>query len=276
MSSEVTNRDHIREGTSPTVPILEEQRTTSPLSSPPDNDEDASMLFDDNNHTQDEPGPSGFNMKSPEEIRPLPKAPQRKNAKPRNAKKTKILTDTPNIKEIEDEFAARQRKKSAESVKRNLSLGKNSLNPVAVTQKHKKITHESSDSSLNVSIHSSGSSEDITDIEDQIDIDIEETSFAQGVIEKNSYVLVQFDLGKSVRYYVGLVDEVLEENLLSVNFMRRKKPGYFFVYPEVPDQSYVPLADAIRLPPPIVTGGTARMHRKLSFPVNFEKYPTVM
>lgn len=225
------------------------------------------------------PGLSGFH-KTPEDIRPLPKAPPRKKQTcGRKSVKTKILTDTPNMKEINDDFINRllKNKKKVNQVKRNIS----SDNATNACKKQKKVEKkkpeiisedESESASDNVSI---ATSDEITDVEDQIENEIEEENFFQGVINVDDYVLVQFRSNKSVKHYVGKVLEIVEGGECRINFMRRKIPAYHFVYPDVPDESYVPLTDMIKLPPPCFVGGTARAERKLAFSVKFNKYDNV-
>lgn len=88
-------------------------------------------------------------------------------------------------------------------------------------------------------------------------------------------MLVRFETKKTSKHYVGKVLETTRQTEYLVNFLRRKKPGYHFVYRDVPDRSLVPIEDAIKLPPPNFVGGTARATRKLAFCVNFQKYDNV-
>lgn len=225
------------------------------------------------------PDHSGFH-KTPEDIRPLPKAPPRKKQTcGRKAVKTKILTDTPNIKEINDDYIKRllKNKKKINKVKRNIS----SDNDTNVCKKQKQVEKkkpeiisddESESASDKISIPTS---DEVTDIEDQIEHEIEEENFSQGIINVDDYVLVQFRSKKTVKHYVGKVLEILEGGECRINFMRRKVPAYHFVYPDVPDESCVPLENVIKLPPPCFVGGTARAERKITFSVKFNKYDNV-
>lgn len=220
--------------------------------------------------------------KTPEDIRPLAKAPPRKRRQMGERKRvtTKILTDTPNMIEIKEDFMKREAKQKIKSrvnqVKKNLSIEKviKTCKKVRLAKKKKEIFEDESDSVSDDVL--STSSEEITDIEDQMDNEFEEQNFCQGVTHVNDYVLVSFRSKKTVRHYVGQVIEIdtgTEE--CRINFMRRKGLSYHFIYPDVTDESYVPIMDTIKLPPPCFVGGTVRSERKLSFSVNFSKYENV-
>ncbi|KAK4876576.1 hypothetical protein RN001_009082 [Aquatica leii] len=115
------------------------------------------------------------------------------------------------------------------------------------------------------------SSKELTDIEDQMRNEMEKDNFVKCVINVNDYVLVRFTTDKTIiKHFVRRVLEMVENNEYFVNFMRRRKPAYHFVYPDVPDQSIVSLENMIKLPPPSYVGGTARASRKLTFSVKFE------
>ncbi|KAG5881616.1 hypothetical protein JTB14_024086 [Gonioctena quinquepunctata] len=108
-----------------------------------------------------------------------------------------------------------------------------------------------------------GSSE-ITDIETKFTEDLAEESFANGLVAKDHFILVEFFTKKSHKYYVGQVRDIEQNGDYLLNFMRRTQPGYHFVFPAVGNVSMVPH--------PCSVGGTARVNRKLSFPINFTKF----
>lgn len=119
------------------------------------------------------------------------------------------------------------------------------------------------------------SSEELTDIEQQIENEIEEENFLSGIIKENDYVLVKFTTKKTVKHYVGQVLQKLDSGEYYVNFMRRKMPECYFVFPENPDQSHVSSEDVIKLPAPNLVGGTERATKKLCFAINFDKYDNI-
>ncbi|KAB0803180.1 hypothetical protein PPYR_00150 [Photinus pyralis] len=194
-------------------------------------------------------------VKSPEEIRPFPLAPPRKTISSRKPTKTKILTDTPNMNEIKLYHEKKNKERNSEGCKRNLNIQKKSRAGPSKQIKLKNIEEETDTDSVIMS----SSSEDCTDIEECIENEKPEDNFIAGPISVGDYVLVL---------------EVHDEGYL-INFMRRKKPNYHFVYPDVPDQSIASESETIKLPPPAFVGGTARASRKLKFPINFDKFDNV-
>ncbi|XP_031329163.1 uncharacterized protein LOC116168884 [Photinus pyralis] len=209
-------------------------------------------------------------VKSPEEIRPFPLAPPRKTVSSRKPTKTKILTDTPNMNEIKLYHEKKNKERNSEGCKRNLNIQKKSRAGPSKQIKLKNIEEETDTDSVIMS----SSSEDCTDIEECIENEKTEDNFIAGPISVGDYVLVRFATKKIVRHYAGKVLEVHDEGYL-INFMRRKKPNYHFVYPDVPDQSIASESETIKLPPPAFVGGTARASRKLKFPINFDKFDNV-
>ncbi|KAK4880991.1 hypothetical protein RN001_004310 [Aquatica leii] len=139
-----------------------------------------------------------------------------------------------------------------------------------VKQKKEKAVEDESDSD-NLAFYSSSSSE-ITDIEEEIEKKREEEDFVISMINVNDYVLVRFVTKKTERHYVGKILGKVEGGEYLINFVRRKKSGYHFVFPDVEDQSMVSEDDIRKLPPPSFVGETARSKRKLVFSINFDKH----
>ncbi|KAK4885564.1 hypothetical protein RN001_001835 [Aquatica leii] len=248
--------------------------------------EATTSAFSDGHHTPEPiaetpeeirvPGPSRP-YKTPEEIRALPQAPPRKRQKTgRKPAKKKILTDTPNIAEIKSEYEKRQEQKNTaakKNAKKNLTTDEILIGTInmkeIVKQKKEKAVEDESDLD-NLAFYSSSSSE-ITDIEEQIEKEREE-DFVIGMINVNDYVLVRFVTKKIERHYVGKILEKVEGGEYLINFMRRKKPGYHFVFADVEDQSMVSEDDIRKLPPPSFVSGTARSKKRLVFPIHFDKH----
>lgn len=235
---------------------------------------DATKPVDEERTSEYIPGPS-CSYKTPEEIKPLPQAPPRKQQIGRKPVRTKILTDTPNMEEIKNEHEKRDEQRNKKKFKKNLTDGESTeianMNKLVKKKKQKTIEEESeSDTPL----FDQSSSDEITDIEDQIENETIDEHFVTGMVNINDYVLVRFRTNKTSRHYVGKVLEKTDAEYM-INFMRRKKPGYHFVYPDVVDQSLVPEEDVMKLPPPSFVGGTARSTRKLAFPVKFQAFDNV-
>lgn len=208
-------------------------------------------------------------LKTPEELRPFPKSlPRKVKTTKRKQVKAKILTHTPNMQEIKEDYKKRKVKIDNKKVKKNVF--EKEIKKLPNKKKRIEPTKSDSDSDSVVSSRSS----DITDIEDQIREELEDVSFAQGCIEINDFILVKFPTKKSIKYYIAKVLEIHSDEYF-VSFLRRKSPGYFFVFPDVPDTSMVAGMDAMKLPAPYDVGGTVRVQRKLRFPVNFSKYENI-
>lgn len=213
-------------------------------------------------------------IKTPEEIKPFPKAPPRKKqGTGRKPIKTKILTDTPNMEEIKQEHEKRLERKNRKTVKRNIA-GVNSVPQKKIPAKKRRQTIiEESETDSDISMTTS--SEELTDIDQQIENEIEEENFLSGIINENDYVLVKFSTKKTVKHYVGQVVQKLDNGEYYVNFMRRKMPESYFLFPENSDQSLVSSEDVIKLPAPNLVGGTERATKKLYFVINFDKYDNI-
>lgn len=96
-----------------------------------------------------------------------------------------------------------------------------------------------------------------------------------GTVTKHDFVLVKFVTKKTQKYYVGQVLDIEASGEYYVNFMRRKPPGYFFIFPDVQDASQVSADDTIKLPAPCTVEGDAKVHRMFKFPISFEKIVNV-
>ncbi|KAJ4427003.1 hypothetical protein ANN_26802 [Periplaneta americana] len=117
------------------------------------------------------------------------------SARGRKRARTRIITDTPEKKYIEEE-TGRKKSKSAP-----------------------KSTNTSSVKSLNFEQieYIDSSDDDLFEVENEEDFDFNSEDF-----EKNDFVLVKFEGEKSVVHCVGRVEEVERDGDLIVNFMKRK------------------------------------------------------
>lgn len=125
---------------------------------------------------------------------------------------------------------------------------------------------EQSNDSFNFS-----SSDELIDIEEQIEKENAEESFMNQEVCKDDYILVRFSTKKTFRHYVAKVINI-NGNDYDLLCMRLKPPGYTFIFPDVADECCAPRDALVKLPNPSFTGGTARAHRALSFPVDFSEY----
>lgn len=73
-------------------------------------------------------------------------------------------------------------------------------------------------------------------------------------------------------HYIGSVMKVNEEDL-TVNFLKRSDPfSSHFIYPEKPDIVTVSRDDVIKVPHPMISGGTERVALKMKFNFNISDY----
>lgn len=88
-----------------------------------------------------------------------------------------------------------------------------------------------------------------------------------GTPKKNDFVLVCFNTKKTTKYYVGLVQEVVDNDQFLVKYMRKKKEK-IFVFPQVDDISLVSHEDiaAVLEKPDITSRGI------YTFNYNFDAY----
>ncbi|KAG5887280.1 hypothetical protein JTB14_030458 [Gonioctena quinquepunctata] len=100
-----------------------------------------------------------------------------------------------------------------------------------------------------------------------------EGSFSNGIVAKDDLILVKFFTKKSHKYYVGQVRDIEQNGDYLVNVVRNPVT-ISFSQPLKMFQWY-PADDAVKLPHPCSVGGTARVNRKLSFPINFTKFDNV-
>lgn len=215
----------------------------------------------------------GETKRTPEQIRPFPKAPSRKKISGRRPAKTRILTDTPTKQEIEAEHANRLEKKLLQVQKKISFKSENRKTKKEPVKKLKRrsITYEEITSDDNVSISSCTSSSNNDTLKNEI-----EDESANG-ISKYDYVIVRFNTKKTTRHYVGQIIDIPNRTIdqFYVNFMRQKKPGNRFVFPNVPDEGYADTSSVKKLPYPKLSGGTARMDRMLTFSINLNKYENI-
>lgn len=85
------------------------------------------------------------------------------------------------------------------------------------------------------------------------------------------FVLVEFKAKKPI-YFLGKV--ITEKNLtneLEIRFLRRSlKDDQHFIFPVLPDESFIPISDIkMILPPPLSLGTTKRLQCTYKFELNF-------
>jgi transposase-like protein len=216
---------------------------------------------------------------TPEMIRPFPKAASRKKtSRGRQPGKTRILTDTPEKKEIEEQKKMKNKRHSTLPKQLYHDRKKKKSNP----KKRNKVK----------TVDTSSSEDDqITFLSDEEEDDMSMEGLIQGVLEeemnialqdniecveikKDDYVLVKLAGKKKILYYVakvinkvGVVYEIQYLVKTGENtFISRDKTIYGIDEEEI----------ICKLPTPLTTGSSERLKQSLKFPVNFTAYDMPM
>lgn len=217
---------------------------------------------------------------SPFDLRPLPKACMRKTANKRKKGASKILTDTPVKKLIEEEYEKKEEKKMKQKNAAIIRAKKNLEKTIKLTQKNDKIEvprHVSKQKKQNYVSESSSESENMSICSDTEYSDEEFTSQNadnfENEVKVGKYVLVKFLTKKSVVHFVGLVTEKSDDNVL-VRFMRQKPDQNVFIFPDINDESLVNVEDIVMsLPDPTVSQESSRLSvSQISFDVSFANF----
>lgn len=203
-----------------------------------------------------EPSTSGNMHLSPEFIRPFPKAKPRKFGS-RGGKRPgrcRILTDTPEKQEIEEQEAIKNRKnevKKKPNVKR-------------------KLREKSSSSSSQEEVLESDDS--LEDVEWGLREESEKEEELDTNLKENDYVLVKLCSKKTCRFYVAKIIEHSDGKCQTAVKYLKKKAGNKFICDD--ETVYdIQLSDVVlKLPAPYTVGGTERRNRELQFSVDFSTY----
>lgn len=192
-------------------------------------------------------------FKSPEEFRGFPKAEARKSKNMRRKGKSIIATDTPEKDAIEERSMARTNKVSK----------KDKAQVSKIEKVKKQVFEKDSESSEEEPVLDSSSGDDCFV---RIDPDGFEDLHRSPI--EDDFVLVEFT-GKTEKrkvYFIGKVPTKIESSQeYEITFLKNQKWGTNkFVYPDIADESVVPISDIkLIMPPPNLCGHTS--HQKASF-----------
>lgn len=215
---------------------------------------------------------------TPELIRPFPKAAERKKTRRgRQPGKTRILTDTPEKREVEEQKKKKQG--SRPIIRKQLYSGTKSNKRNPRKKKQVSITDTSS-SEDEQQMTLSDEDDDMTMQGLTSDMMIEEMDIALendiecGDIKEEDFVLVKLAGKKKILHYVAKVVKKIDfvyEILYLVKtgtntFILRNETVY-----EIEEEEII-----CKLPPPIATGSSARQKNSLKFPVNFNAFDMPM
>lgn len=210
---------------------------------------------------------------TPESVRPYPKAgPRKLTGNARKKGKTRILTDTPEKKLIELAEQEKQRKnkvkqdKQEKKVLKNIDKKKITKLPLELTSKRgKKRQMSSSDSEIENITLADSSEGSFVEEKSEEEFDEDDVIVIDRHFRVNDYVLVKFDIKKSVVHYVGRIEEI-SHTMATVKFMRLSKMRNTFLFPEIDDIASVPLNDIkTKLPEPKASNNTKRGSFKYTF-----------
>lgn len=209
-------------------------------------------------------------MISPQELRPFPKAPPRKETKRgRKRGKTMVATSTPELKRMREE---KMYKENAATAKEQKKCNKNN------TKAKRKLTMDEIEEREEREAEKEPVPLDDEDSFDEFDVGCEEIPEFKDPkdISIGDFVLVQFTVGTSssakCKYYVGCVAEMTNDLEVLIDFYRRK--GNIFMKPQVEDKVLIMKMDIVaKLPMPTIQKGTARTLSRLNFgDLSFQMY----
>lgn len=227
-----------------------------PTANPSDND----MEVEVNINGSPKPSTSKQGFKSPEEVRPLPKAKPRKIATGGRKKgKSKILTSTPELLEAEQKKIEKQRK---------ISLNKSKGTIRNITKKEKKIVQgESSEDEDISSLSDSNSSE----ISEEFPDHPEETFNSDRCLKVDDFVLVKISGAKNMlHHYVAQIKKIDKE--LHVQFLKRFRSTNKFLREDFAIFAMDKADVVLTLPEPESGGFSERQRQMLRFGVDFSGY----
>ncbi|CAH1954840.1 unnamed protein product [Acanthoscelides obtectus] len=201
---------------------------------------------------------------TPETLRPFPKAPMRKRTGGRPKGKSRILTDTPEKEELE----RKRDLKTIKNVTKNLSKKDQK---VKVTVKKRALDSSESESIPSLSSGEHETWEDIiSEDREWLEIGTLQQLNEDYQFHRGDFVLVKVSGKKTIKYYVGEIISIGDENEL--RYLRRVNNTDKFVNDSAETYDFCPTDLVCKLPQPKTLKGTARHSSLLYFEVNFDNY----
>lgn len=191
----------------------------------------------------------------PQVVRPHLKAnPRRGTKRGRKTKKSTILTSTPNKKEIEDAHFKRLEKKEKSN---------------AMTKTKRKINFDTSSSESEIDI--TESCNDSSEFSDTEDLELNTEDLELDALSEGDFILVKLSSKRTTKYFVA---KITKKNNLDFHITYLKKGiKWIFTFPDDEDSDIIERDDIIlKLPLPVVTGGTARTSKRFTFNVDLSNY----
>lgn len=193
-----------------------------------------------------------------QDVRPFPKATERKATAPKKRKgKSVILTDTPNKEEIE----AMKTKKKVISTTKKARVTRALCGSSSDTEEEVPIEESDSDTNFDLEVESR---------EQQTEVDFEQEN-----ISIEDFVLIKIEGKKMVKYYVAEIKEI-DADVISVQYLMRLKTKYPDSFKFIKDDERTYEASmsqvVLKLPRPTVAGGSIRQQSAFIFSVDFSAY----
>lgn len=247
---------------------------------------------------------------SPDQVRPFPKSePSKPNNKGRKKGKSCVLTDTPEKNRIEEEFKAKLLKK--EELKAKLLKKEELKAKLALLKKETKQCKRKIDLGLGLPVQkclknnrtkkmarlkglkdsNESDSEEVDDAklcddgglspyyitsssDSEADLDGEKVECDGGNININDFVLVKLAGKKAIQHFVAQITEKIGMTEFTGYFLKKKdETCYKFVKPEVVKMYSIDVSDiTVKLPQPVVVGGTERAISVFNFKFNFSEF----
>lgn len=208
-----------------------------------------------------------FQLLSPEEVVPYPKAGPRKTAKGgRKPGRTRILTDTPEKEEVEERKKIKvkltliNKESKNKREKKIQSKGQIGKRRKSEAMKSKALDESTSESeSFEADDDSSGSSVSNPDFD-----------YSAETVEEGDFLLIKFCTKTTLVHYVGRMEKEVDDEY-EINFLRKKGTG--FIFPTVPDITNIKKQDVVlKLPSPFKSGGSSRLFSILYFDIDLNNF----
>lgn len=214
-----------------------------------------------------QPSTSSFTPLTPDLVRPFPRPIKKQQTKKNRQGKSRIYTDTPEkdrLQQMENERESRKKKQEERKRQKVIKQVFPENKKLKVTRKDSTSSSEDDQSIL---LESDDQSDDFSEEENSLEVLNDED-----IINKNDFLLIKFIVKSTTIHYVGKVIDIIKPNEYMIHFLRRKVPGYKFIYPVVDDISAVNRSDVVLKLPQPSSAKTARTSRLLYFAANLSTY----
>ena len=207
----------------------------------------------------------------PEDIIPLPRREATNRKTGRKPGVSKILTSTP----VKDSIQAAENERKAKKEKKDLKKSKKAA-PAKKPKIQKKTTKrlltfsdESGDEAGPGDFECDDNSDDSFCSED---FRLAEEESVTPSICSGDFVLVEYKGKKGSKFYTGEVLQA-EPDGYTVNFLKRNVPAWRFTFPKERDEAFVDSSEVVmKLPVLMVSGGTKRIAKMISFDADLTNY----